>query len=97
MANAAVQAAHAAHEAARQGLSPPSIRHPNFVLLGVRNRDALEEAEEYLRSHGIRTVVWTDDLFDNEPTALCTEPLMGGQRRPLRRFSLLKDLSCKRS
>jgi hypothetical protein len=86
----AVQACHAAIEAARHGLFPPGDEHPHLVLCGARSEFSLEDIAARLARLAIaHQPVFEPDL-GGQLTALCTEPLRGSRRVPLRRFSLLR-------
>lgn len=80
-----MQAAHAAHEAGAAWGVPP---HCHLVVLAVTDEAALEKAAERLERHGIRfRLFWEpDDAMGH--TALCTEPIVGNQRRALRPYPL---------
>lgn len=87
-----MQAAHAVLEAVRAGvLDSAGPVHPNFVLCGVPGLPHLLKAADHLLAAGVRFHTWTDSLFADQPTAICTEPLSGERRRPLRRYPLLKE------
>lgn len=81
----AVQATHAAIEAARRFL-PPDSEHPHLVLCGVPSAERLLAAADYLFRRSVRHTVFREPDRGNEPTALATEPLIGDRRRPLDRF-----------
>jgi hypothetical protein len=87
-----IQAAHSILEAVRVGVFHPrdSLHHPNFVFCGVDGLPHLQRAAERLTLDGICFHVWTDSIFKGEATAICTEPLSGSRRRPMRRYQLLK-------
>ena len=92
----AVQAAHAALEAARAGLIPrgadePLAPHPHLVLCHVPSIDGLLRAADRLRGAGVRFRLFHEPDLGGAPTALATEPLRGEDRAPLRRFPLLKE------
>jgi hypothetical protein len=84
----AVQASHAAVEAARRFL-PPDSDHPHLVLCGVPSAARLLAAADYLFRRSVRHALFREPDRDNEPTALATEPLAGDRRRPLDRFRCL--------
>ena len=97
-ANAAVQAAHAVLEAVRAGVVDPAIpAHPNFVLLAVPDLSALLAAADRLARAGVAFHPWSDSLFPGGPTALCTGPLTGDRRKPLRRYPLFEVPTCPKS
>lgn len=87
----AVQAAHAAIEAARAGLIPRDNAHPHLVLCHVASVPALMNAAGRLALAGVRFQLFHEPDWDGVPTALATEPLRGEARAPLRRFPLLKE------
>jgi hypothetical protein len=88
VAQIAVQAIHAAVEAARQFL-PADSPHPHLVLCGVASEDRLLAAADALFRHGIRFALFREPDRADEATALATEPLAGERRRPLERFVCL--------
>ena len=91
MPQQAVQAAHAAIEAARTGLIPRDGAHPHIVLCHVPSIPALMHAAGQLNRAGVRFQLSHEPDWDGVPTALATEPLRGEARAPLRRFPLLKE------
>lgn len=46
----------------------------NFVTCGVRDLQALEEVEFYLRSKNVEYILYRDSHFMNEITAIATFP-----------------------
>ena len=84
----AVQAIHAAVEAARRFL-PPETEHPHLVLCGVPSPARLLAAADYLFRRSVRHALFREPDRANEPTALATEPLTGDRRRLLDRFRCL--------
>jgi hypothetical protein len=84
----AVQAIHAAVEAARRFL-PPDSEHPHLVLCGVPSAERLLAAADFLFRRSVRHALFREPDRDHEPTALATEPLAGDRRRPLDRFRCL--------
>lgn len=86
----AVQACHAAIEAAREFLSPSGV-HPHLVLCGVNNEATLHRETKRLEKLGIRFACFREPDRAGELTALATEPLRGEARRPMRRYQLLEE------
>lgn len=87
-AQIAVQAAHAAVEAARSFL-PAEHPHPHLVLCGVsRERDLLAAADRLDRA-GIRFALFREPDRNDEVTALATEPLGPARRGALARYRCL--------
>jgi hypothetical protein len=87
-ARIAVQAVHAAVEAARQ-FFPPGHPHPHLVLCRVSSERDLLAAADRLDRAGIRTCIFREPDRDGEATALATEPLGPARRGPLARFPCL--------
>jgi hypothetical protein len=85
----AVQAAHAAVEAARQFLLPDSD-HPHLVLCAVASEVRLLAAADHLFRRGVRHALFREPDRGGEATALATEPLAGERRRVLDRFHCLR-------
>jgi peptidyl-tRNA hydrolase len=87
-AQIAVQAIHAAIEAARQFLSPDQL-HPHLVLCRVSSeRDLLAAADRFERL-GIRFRLFREPDRADEATALATEPLSAERRALLARYPCL--------
>jgi hypothetical protein len=87
----AVQAAHAAIEAARAGLIPRDGDHPHVILCHLSSIAALMNAADGLALAGVQFQLFHEPDWDGVPTALATGPLRGEARAPLRRFPLLKE------
>lgn len=84
-----VQIAHAAI-AATLAYGNHRQPHPYLVVCGVENESRLEAAFERLKASGVPCCAWREDDMGNSLTAVATAPLTGNERRPLRRFDLLK-------
>lgn len=87
-AQIAVQAAHAAIEAARLFL-PPELTHPHLVLCRVATESDLLRAADRLDRAGIRFALFREPDRNNEATALATEPLCAERRDVLARYPCL--------
>lgn len=88
----AVQTGHAILEAARQGLQPSSIPHPNLVILSVRDGKHLREEAEHILYNGIRFAIFTEpDLPGCPQTALATEPVYAEKRKLFKHLKLIKE------
>ena len=85
-AQIAVQAAHAAIEAARLFLPTD---HPHLVLCRVASERELLAAADRLERAGIRFALFREPDRNNEATALATEPLCARRRRVLARYPCL--------
>lgn len=81
-----VQAAHAAHEAGEHFGS-----HSHMALMGASDERELMKIAKHLDANGIRYRMFYEPDYDTGYTAIATEPLAGEQRKPLRRYSLLRD------
>jgi hypothetical protein len=87
-AQVAVQAAHAAIEAARQFL-PTQQAHPHLVLCRVASERDLLAAADRLERAGVRFALFREPDQNNQATALATEPLCSDRRRVLARYPCL--------
>jgi hypothetical protein len=87
-AQIAVQAVHAAVEAARHFL-PPEQTHPHLVLCRVSSERDLLAAADRLDSLGIRFQLFREPDRAQEATALATEPLGVERRAFLARYPCL--------
>ena len=90
-AQRAVQAIHAALEAARAGLIAADEEHPHVVLCQVDSIGALLRASDQLKRAALRHQLFHEPDLDCAPTALATEPVCGPRRAHFRRFQLYKE------
>lgn len=90
-AQIAVQAIHAAIEAARHFLAPDQA-HPHLVLCSVGSERDLLAAADRLDRLGIRFQIFREPDRAGEATALATEPLGPDRRGPLARYPCLTRL-----
>ncbi len=81
-----VQASHAALEAGNR-FGP----HSHLVLIGLKDETALIKAAAQLDENGIDHEMFFEPDNQAGYTALCTRPLQGEERKPLKRFPLLKS------
>lgn len=81
-----VQSAHAAFEA--RSLAG---QHPSLVVLGAKTEAKLKRAMKYLLENDIRFRIFREPMepFNNEITAICTEPLTGEKRDLLKKYQTL--------
>lgn len=84
-----VQAAHAAI-AATFAFGEHKQTHPHLVVCAVQNERELEESFERLKTAGVPCCAYREDDMDDSLTAIATAPLRGKQRKPLKRFKLLR-------
>jgi hypothetical protein len=84
----AVQAVHAAVEAARHFL-PPGRAHPHLVLCRVASERELLLAADRLERLDIRFQLFREPDRADEATALATEPLGPDRRAALARYPCL--------
>jgi hypothetical protein len=84
-----VQAAHAAAEAGHK-----FGEHSHLICFGIHDQNDLLKASIFLESKGIRFQMFFEPDHNTGYTAICTEPLKGDARKPMRRFSLLQPDSC---
>jgi hypothetical protein len=85
----AVQAVHAGI-AATFAYGEPHKTHPHLVLCVVKDEHELTEAFERLKEVGCRCCAYHEDDMHNQMTAVATAPLYGPERKPLRKFKLLR-------
>lgn len=88
----AVQAIHAAVEAARFGLIPKDIDHPHLVLCSIEPSRLLEYAES-LEYYGVSHKVFHEPDLGGIMTALATSPLSGKHRKLFQNCPLLSGVS----
>lgn len=88
-AQQAVQAAHAAVEAARA--FPDSEDHPHLVICTVPNLRCLEIALSRLSERGLQCFPFVEPDLGGELTAFATSPLRGRQRRHLAKYNLMRS------
>lgn len=97
LAQQTVQAAHAAmqmgfhmngYEGIKQEYSPPEIT--NFVLIGVRNEEALEAVASILSAFKYDYETFIESYPKDNATAIATYPIKEHERGPLKAFNLLK-------
>lgn len=79
-----IQTAHATHAMA----ATQDSRVANAVLIGVESEDKLLEISEYLDENDIdHEMFWELDI--SAYTSICSYPLQGKERKPLKKFSLM--------
>lgn len=81
-----VQASHAAHNAGQRFGD-----HSHMVLFGINDELEMKKAALFLESKGIQFELFYEPDFDTGYTSICTQPLRGEERKPLRRFTLLQS------
>jgi hypothetical protein len=86
----AVQAIHAAVEAARLGLITADGEHPHLVLLGVADEESLLILERRLRLEGVGVARFVEPDLGDSVTAIATEPIDRDRTRLFRRIPLLQ-------
>jgi hypothetical protein len=79
-----VQACHAAYEAALK-----ETDHGSIILCKVKSLEQLKNAIQRLAASGIKTYQFQDSIYDNQLTAICTEPLKAETRHIMRKYQLL--------
>lgn len=83
----AVQGTHAAISFVEKDSSVP---HYSVIYLKVKNEIALKKAISYLLENEINVSIFREPDLKNEITAVCTQPLIGEDRKILKKFQLLK-------
>jgi hypothetical protein len=82
-----VQASHAALEAGHR-----FGEHSHLVCIGVDGETKLHQAACLLDDLGINYQMFHEtDIGQN--TAICTTPLRGDERKPMKKFKLYKEVS----
>lgn len=81
-----VQASHAALGAGNR-FGP----HSHLVLIGVDDEEALLKAANHLDELGIDLEKFYEPDYDTGYTAICTRPLKGEVRKPLRKYQLMRS------
>ena len=87
-AQIAVQASHAAYEAA--SYHRPELDHPHFVVLGIRDKKELERALKRIQSSFKVSPFYEADR-DGELTAFATEPILEHNRAFFARYNCLQN------
>lgn len=83
-----VQAAHATHQAGiRFGKTEVST---NFVLIGVKDQEALRTVAMFLEYHQIDFEMFDETDNDTGYTAIATKPIVGEERKLFKRFNIYK-------
>ena len=83
-----VQSSHAAHKAGHRFGD-----HSHLICFGINTENDLLKASDYLNAKGIAHEMFYEPDGGAGYTAICTQPLIGVNRTPMRRFSLLKSLT----
>lgn len=87
-----IQTTHATHQMAWKLGSTQTIDEddtvPHSVLMGARNEDHLLRIEAYLQNSGINYEIFQES-DEVGFTAICTYPLQGDERMPLRHFDTM--------
>jgi hypothetical protein len=82
-----VQASHAAHEAGHDFGKAEGSTH--IVLIGMPSQAKLLATADHLDTHNIPYKLFYEPDYDTGYTAIATQPLVGDQRVPLRKFRLM--------
>lgn len=82
-----VQASHSLWEA--KSLHENHLDHPHLVVLGVSDETELLTVSQYLNNIGIQHSLFRESYFNNEATALATQPILEDQRHHFSNFVLL--------
>lgn len=85
----AVQAGHAAIEAARAYLKADD-EHPSLIICTTKSEAQLSRAADDIEKQGIRIKRFYEPDIGNQLTAFATEPLSGEARKAMRKFQLMK-------
>jgi hypothetical protein len=82
----AIQAAHAAIELGKNGLS--QTEHPSLVFLATKDKEALSSALAYASELGIKTFEFHEPYCEWGLTAFACEPITHRQRKMFKHFNL---------
>lgn len=82
-----VQSIHAAWNA--KEFHENHLDHPHLVVLGVSDETELLTVSQYLNNIGIKHSLFRESYFNNEATALATQPILEDQRHHFSNFVLL--------
>lgn len=85
-----VQIGHALIAATNTFIGDKRITHPHLVLCAVDNERELAEAFNRLKDAQVAVAGYYEDDLGGALTAVATAPLCGAERKPLRKFALLK-------
>lgn len=80
----AVQACHAIYESAMR-----EKEHESLVLCKVKDLNKLKAVINQLTDAGIKTYHFQDSIYNNEITAIATEPVNNEQRKLFKKYKLL--------
>lgn len=84
-----MQSIHAGHEAGIY-LSKKQKEPNSLVVCSVPNEQTLLKTQKFLKSKGIRTVLFKEPDIGNQYTALASEPVYGDKRKAFSSFPLWK-------
>lgn len=84
-----VQASHAAI-AATHAFAEGQYHQPNLVVCGVDSEEKLAAAFNNLKDLKVPCCSYAEPDFGGQMTAVATAPLRGDERKPMRKFQLLK-------
>ena len=85
-----VQASHAALEAGIKFGNKHQIDPSSIVLIGVKSEEQLKNANEYVKSKNIDTVMFYEPDFDMGYSAFATVPVTTEMKHNFRKFQLWK-------
>jgi hypothetical protein len=90
--NGSHKAVQAGHSVLEYGKHSKDSEHPSFVYLGVHDEEDLQNVMELLLNKNIQFKIFREPMepYNNSITAVCTEPLIGEDRRVLSEFQLLR-------
>lgn len=86
----AVQAGHAAIEAARAYLKPDD-EHPSLIICWERNESKLEKLRDKFKNDGIEFKEFYEPDRGNELTALACKPASGKAREAFKKLQLIRE------
>lgn len=86
------QIVQSAHAAACAGYA--FGEHSHLICFGIDSQDDLIKAAQHLERHGIRFEMFFEPDYQTGHTAICTEPLQGERRKPMKRFTLFTHREC---
>jgi hypothetical protein len=87
-----VQTAHATYEAG-QAFANKCRQHPSFVVLGVKNKEDLEEALKFVSNNNLDFVKFFETTNDQGFTSFAVEPVEEHFKMLFQKFSLFTVVS----
>ncbi|CAE7860179.1 unnamed protein product [Symbiodinium microadriaticum] len=87
----AVQSCHACIEATKAFDIDRLPDHPSVIILSAKNENKLHRVRKYLIEQGIRHVHFYEPDFEDQLTAVATEPIWADRRGVFSKYQLLRE------